>query len=105
MEELKKKEKVTNSNILEKEFKKYISKYIDKINYYDQNNLINKEKVEDLLCPICFYIYNRPESCSFKTNSHIFCKDCINNYLKYKNNCPTCKLNFGNKKRNIWWIE
>ena len=35
MEELKKKEKVTNNNILEKEFKKYISKYIDKINYYD----------------------------------------------------------------------
>ena len=102
MEDLKEKEKAKNTNNLETEFKKYI-KYIDKINYYDPNNLINKENVEDLLCPICSYIYNRPESCSYKANSHTFCKDCINNYLKDKNDCPICKLNFGHEiKKEIY---
>ena len=63
-----------NTNILEAGFKKYF-KSIDQANYYDQNNLINKENVEDLLCPICFHIYNSPESCSDKNNFHTFYKD------------------------------
>ena len=102
MENLKEKEKDINTNILEQDFKLYF-KSIDQINYYDQNNLINKENVEDILCPICFYIYDSPESCSDKNNSHTFCKDCINNYLKDKNNCPICKLNFEHKiKKEIY---
>ena len=96
MEDLKETEKDINTNILGQDFKLYF-KSIAQINHYDQNNLINKENVEDLLCPICFYIYNSPESCSDKNNSHTFCKDCINNYLKSKNNCPICKLNFEHK--------
>ena len=102
MEDLKETEKNINPNILGQDFKLYF-KSIAQINYYDQNNLINKENVEDLLCPICFYIYNSPESCSDKNNSHTFCKDYINNYLKDKNNSPICKLNFEHKiKKEIY---
>ena len=94
MEDIKENEQDKKSTISEEEdFKKYII-CTNPINLYDTENLINKENTEDLICPICFYIYNNPESCSDKKNSHSFCKACIDNYLKNNNNCPTCKLNF-----------
>ena len=102
MEDIKEKEenKKSNSFIGEEDFKKY-SICINQVHFYDSDNLINKENTEDLICPICFYIYNNPKSCSDKKNSHSYCKECIDNYSKDNNNtCPTCKLNFEYKIRN-----
>ena len=80
--------------IKEEDFKKYII-CINPNLFYDSDNLINKENTEDLICPICFYIYRNPRSCSDKKNSHSFCKECVDNYLKdNNNNCPVGKLNF-----------
>ena len=100
MEEIKEKEEEIKT-IKEEDFKKY-SICINQILYYDSDNLINKENTEDLICPICFYILKNPKSCSDKKNSHSYCKDCIDNYIKDNNNntCPTCKLNFEYKIKN-----
>ena len=77
-------------------------KISNEITCYDIDNLINKENIEDLICPICFYILKDPISCSKKNNSHTFCKECIDKYLQENNNCPTCKLNFEyNKNKKI----
>ena len=59
---------------------------------YNNDNIINKN--EDLICPICFYILKYPINCSDKNNSHSFCKECIDIYLKESNKCPICKNNF-----------
>ena len=61
-------------------FKKYIKKVQIKI--YNQKNLIGKETKEDLICPICLEVLKNPISCSVNKNSHSFCKDCIDKYLK-----------------------
>ena len=99
MEEIKEKEEEIKT-IKEEDFKKY-SIYINQILFYDSDNLVNKENTEDLICPICFYILKDPKSCSDKKNSHSFCKECVDNYLKDNNNtCPTCKLNFEYKIKN-----
>ena len=91
-------------NCLEKleDFNNNLKKYIKKcqIKNYNQKNLIGKETKEDLICPICFYILKNPISCSDNKNSHSFCKDCIDKYLKENNKCPTCKLIFGYKINN-----
>ena len=81
-------------------FNKYIN--INEITLYNIDNLIDndKENKEDLICPICFYVFNNPNSCSDKNNSHSFCKECIDNYLKTNNKCPTCKSNFEYKIKN-----
>ena len=65
-----------------------------KINFYNIDNLIDKENKEDLICPICFFVLNNPKSCTDKNNSHSFCKGCIDDYLKNTNKCPTCKTIF-----------
>ena len=43
-------------------FKKYIK--ISQIEYYSQDNLIDKKNNEDLICPICYYILKEPKNCS-----------------------------------------
>ena len=55
MEEIKEKEEVIKS-IKQEDFKKYII-CINQDIFYDPDNLINKENTEDLICPICFYIF------------------------------------------------
>ena len=89
-------EKIEN---FDNNFKKYIKK-ADEITFYNPDNLICKENKEDLICPICFFVLKNPISCSDKKNSHSFCKDCIDEYLKENNYCPTCKLNFEYKTNN-----
>ena len=77
-------EKVENLNISQDgddiNFQKYIK--TNEIILYNIDNLIEKENKEDLICPICFFVLNNPKSCSDKNNSHNFCKECIDNYLK-----------------------
>ena len=79
-------------------FKKYIKRIIKLI--YNKDNVIEKDNIENLICPICFYILKDPISCSNKKNAHSFCKECIDQYLKEKNKCPICKQNFEYKINN-----
>ena len=66
-----------------------------KCNSYLEDNIINKNiKYLDLICPICYNILNEPKCCSSKKNCHYFCKKCIDEYLKNKDNCPICKNKF-----------
>ena len=55
MEENKEKEEEIKS-LKEDDFKKY-NILINQVHFYDPDNLINKEKKEDLICPICFNIF------------------------------------------------
>ena len=59
------------------------------LKYYSEDNLINDNKYKNkeendinLICPICLNILNNPKCCSSKTNSHSFCKECIDINLK-----------------------
>ena len=79
-------------------FNKYIERNL-KV-FYNRENVIKKDNTEDLICPICFYILKNPISCSNNKNSHSFCKECIDEYLKENNKCPMCKLNFEYKINN-----
>ena len=87
-----KSENINNlANGLDIYFKKYIKK--DQIKSYSLENLIDKENKEDFICPICLSILKNPINCSDNNNSHSFCKDCIDYFLKNKKKCPICKLN------------
>ena len=101
MENIKGKEDEV-TNLFSKDNEEYFKKYIkfNYIYYFNPDNLIGQEIKEELICPICFYILNNPISCSDKNNSHSFCKECIDNYLKENNKCPTCKLKFEYKVNN-----
>ena len=79
-------------------FKKYIKRNLKL--FYNKDNVLEKENIEDLICPICFYVLKNPISCSSNKNYHSFCKECIDQYLKENNKCPTCKLNFEYKENN-----
>ena len=79
-------------------FNKYIKR--NPILFYNRDNVIEKDNIEDLICPICFNILKDPISCSSNKNAHSFCKECIDLYLKENNKCPTCKLNFEYKINN-----
>ena len=89
MEDIKEKEDEINDIL----FNTFI-KYNNKILLYNPENIINKKNIEDLICPICFNILNNPISCSDKKNSHSFCKECIDTFLKENIKCPICKLTF-----------
>ena len=91
---------ICSSNEEDKYFEQYIKPY--PILFYRIENLIDKDDIEDLICPICLQILGNPVCCSDKINSHCFCKDCIDEFLKEKNNCPVCKLIFEYKNnKNI----
>ena len=79
-------------------FRQYVNE--NQILYYNVDNLIDKENIDDLICPICFFILKDPLSCSDKINSHSFCKECLDKYLKINNKCPICKSNFKFKKND-----
>ena len=98
---------VEESNSLSTYLNIYLKKYVneDDFSYYNRDDLIDKENIDDLICPICFFILKEPLNCSDKKNSHSFCKECINEYLKVKNKCPTCKLNFEFKINNEKYNE
>ena len=92
-----------SSNILSNENEQYFEKYIKpyRIMLHSIDDLIDKDKIEDLICPICLLILRNPINCSDKINSHSFCKECIDEFLKEKNKCPICKLIFEYKTNNI----
>ena len=75
-------------------FTKYARHY--QISFYDIDNLIQKDNIDDYICPICLYLLKNPLNCSDAKNSHSFCKECILKYIQQNNNntCPTCKQIF-----------
>ena len=80
-----------------------ITKFIIPIkqsNFYNRDDVIDKNDIYDLICPICLNILKNPMSCSLNNSSHSFCKECIDLYLKEKNGCPICKNAF-EYKNNI----
>ena len=81
-------------------FTKYVKYY--QILFYDSDNLIQKDNIEDYRCPICFYLLKNPINCSEEENSHSFCSECILKNIQQNNNynCPTCKQIFQNKIKN-----
>ena len=89
-----------NLDLLLDEYKIDKNKYlnvISNINYYDREYVIEKNiNILDLICPICYYILKEPRFCSSNNNSHSFCKECIDKYLKSNNNCPIYKNKFEN---------
>ena len=52
-----------NNSIPEQDiFKKYAKQY--QILFYDRENLIQKDNIEDFTCPICLSVLKNPMSCS-----------------------------------------
>ena len=78
------------------QFDLYFKKYFKKVDilFYNKDDLIGKENIENLIYPICFCLLKNPISCSNNKNAHSFCKKCIDQYLKEKDKCPICKLDF-----------
>ena len=104
MEPDKEKNEELNSNLSENDiFLKCAKKVL--IQFYDPSNLFQKENKNDFICPICFYVLNKPISCSDKKNSHSFCEQCIKEYLKENYKCPSCKLFFEYKINNDLYNE
>ena len=78
------------------------------LKYYSEDNLINDNKYKNkdendinIICPICLNILNNPKCCSSKTNSHSFCKECIDINLKKNNKCPMCQQKFEYKTNSL----
>ena len=89
--------KVEDSNISSNKYEYYFKKYVKQKNQilsYDKDNLINKNNIENLICPICFFVLKDPISCTNKENAHSFCKECIKKLFIVDYKCPTCRLNF-----------
>ena len=88
--------KIEDENSLKSQNDIYFGEYIKQriIQYYCPDNIISQEIIEDLICPICLCVLKEPINCSDNKNSHSFCKECIDKYLKENNKCPTCKLIF-----------
>ena len=73
-------------------FKNFVKRNV--VNFYKPEDLISDTNVENIICPICYFVLNEPINCSDNKNSHYFCKECIDIFLKESNKCPTCKQNF-----------
>ena len=72
--------------------------YLDKI--YNPENAINNDNILNLICPLCSNIFKLPKGCSSKEDSHFYCKECIDEYLKNYDGCPDCKNNFEYKSND-----
>ena len=84
------------SDLIERLFTDYIENK-NKLNEeeYMENTVKIHSKLEE--CPICF---NSSETGIKITQcQHVFCEDCIKNWLqKHKNTCPICRTNVIKKK-------
>jgi hypothetical protein len=70
-------------------------------NIFDPDNFddSNKINIEDFTCSICTFIPNPNCAIEEQNCSHLFCKKCIEDWLKKSNKCPICKNVI--KQRNI----
>ena len=57
-------------------------------------NLINDEKKNKFICPICEKILNIQKIIALKKCGHVFCLKCFDDICKIKENCPSCDTKF-----------
>ena len=85
-------------NALLKKYKIDKTEYIKPFSvdlYYNPDNVIKgKNKINDLICPICYNILKNPISCNSTKKSHSFCEECINKSIEINDKCPMCKQEF-----------
>lgn len=69
----------------------------------DSENFINQEDILDFKCAICNYIPNPTNIVEATCCGHVFCYDCLKEYLKKEGNCPLCqkKINLSEKSKII----
>jgi len=65
------------------------------LSYYLDPERVTAGDKENLNCVICSGILWNPVSCS---NGHNFCKVCIETWLLSKTTCPSCKVNWSQKR-------
>ena len=51
----------------------------------------SQKDIEDYLCCICQLIPNYHSVLEEKECGHLFCSDCMSNWLKKSDKCPFCK--------------
>ena len=51
----------------------------------------SKTNIEDYICCICDSIPNPETALEEENCGHLFCQNCLNNWLKKSKNCPFCK--------------
>lgn len=66
---------------------KFLLAMLEKINNVDDT--VNDDEAN--VCAICF----EEKSLSITSCGHIYCKDCITEWLNKRHNCPTCKKELG----------
>ncbi|EGG16392.1 RGS-containing protein kinase RCK1 [Cavenderia fasciculata] len=57
--------------------------------------IVDQEIVKELQCGICLQIINKPRQC---LQGHLYCLDCISQYLKKSQECPTCRTSLNVEK-------
>jgi len=64
--------------------------------FIDSENVFFHKKDVNIECPICYEIFHKQYTTVTKC-FHIFCKQCLSNWLKINNNCPACRCELINK--------
>jgi hypothetical protein len=59
----------------------------------------NKLSIEDFICSICTLLPNPNLSIEDENCGHLFCKKCIDDWMKKSNKCPICNNII--KQRNV----
>ena len=57
----------------------------------------SKTNIEDFICCICQLIPNPETALEEENCGHIFCDNCLNQWLKKSNECPFCKMNISKR--------
>ena len=62
-------------------------------------SIIDIENNQDNECPICLNIIEENDLCITNCD-HFFCLECLNQWIKINNNCPTCREEIISYKNN-----
>ena len=76
-----------NSKISESSF---MLKMLEKINTVEEK--AEKQENPDIICVICFSEIDNNMNSMLTPCGHIYCEECILTAIKYKAECPTCKM-------------
>ncbi|ORX42195.1 hypothetical protein BCR36DRAFT_337797 [Piromyces finnis] len=72
------------------------------IHLYEYKEVEQKNEVISIECPICLEKASKDTKLSVTICGHVFCKTCINEFLKFRKSCPICRKNI--KINNIFDI-
>lgn len=56
-------------------------------------SLVPIKTIPNSICPICFDPIKK-ETAKPVTCRHLYCKDCLKQWIHYKNTCPVCRAPF-----------